>query len=201
MQVSNCYCNQCSGCRLAQLTCCWPSELFSAFSSFCRYPESTDQLFHHLLENNVWDSLLFGCNMHFYQPQQQASLLTRSPGIHQAPGCRTGVSVQLAGNEGFDPFSLLPPQELSVEAMAVVQCRGYDECYSKDIAKWGGNFGGGVLGLPGYVFVSISSWGMTTEEVLLKHEFSASSEGTAMFSFWNRFPEWIQFWTYCTILL
>lgn len=36
-----------SGCGLAQLRCYWPSKLFSAFSSFCHYPESTDQLSHH----------------------------------------------------------------------------------------------------------------------------------------------------------
>lgn len=47
---------------------------------------------------------------------------------------------------------------------------------------------GGVLGLPGYVLISISNLGMTTEEVLVKQEFSAPSEGTALFSFWN-FPE------------
>lgn len=47
---------------------------------------------------------------------------------------------------------------------------------------------GGVLGLPGYVLINISNLGMITEEVLVKQEFSAASEGTAMFSFWN-FPE------------
>lgn len=82
------------------------------------------------------------------------------------------------------------PQELSVEAMAVVRCRDCDECYGKYIAKWGGNFGGGDLGLPGCVFMRISNWGTITEEVLVKYAFPAPSEGAAVFSFWNSFPEW-----------
>lgn len=82
--------------------------------------------------------------------------------------------MQLAGNEGFEPFSLLPPHELSVETIMRVTVSTFPTMQET---------GAGVLGLLYYVFISISNRGRTTEEVLMKHEFSAPSDDTTMFSF------------------
>lgn len=68
------------------------------------------------------------------------------------------LSVQLAGNEGFEPFSLLLPQELSVETiMRVIMS------VTVSMLPTMQETGAGVVGHLDYVFTSISNITGTTE--------------------------------------